>query len=117
MKRKQGALLVAYEIIKKKMGNEENHGDNGSDEKRKWYDPQKRNRLLERRAPVVELFIVQTILLQIERKLEDVIDIESNTEAVRKSYIAPLQPKGLNACRSEKNMCEDCHSPLMRIVK
>jgi hypothetical protein len=52
------------------MGNEENHRDNRSDEKRKRYDPQKRNRLLERRAPVVELFILQTILLQIERKLD-----------------------------------------------
>jgi hypothetical protein len=117
MKRKQGALLVAHEIIKKKMGNEENHGDNRSDEKRKWYDPQKRNRLLERRAPVVEFFILQTILLQIERKLDQMIDIDTNSKSICENELSAVQAESLRPDGSQQNVSKDRHRSMSRKVK
>jgi hypothetical protein len=117
MKRKQRAFFITYEIIKQEVWNEKDHWDYRPEKNRKGQNPQKGNGFLERRAPVVELFILQTILLQIKRKFDQVIDIDGDPESVCENELRAVQAESLSPGGSQQNVSKDRHRSVSRKVK
>src|SRR5438067_330763 len=68
-----------------------------------------RDRLLQRRAPVVAAFVPQPHGAEIERRLDHVIDVDAHPKGVGEHPVAPLESHRLHAQRGGEEVCEDRH--------
>src|SRR5256886_12769873 len=92
------------------MHEEEQRGDPRSQEEAQWNNPQQRDGFLERGPPIVSQLSPAADRAQVVRSLDDVIDVDADTEDVGERHIAAAQPERLDAQRRCERVRDDRHT-------
>src|SRR5437899_2776595 len=96
-------------VAHRDMDTEEQARHHAAENHAQRHDPQQRHRLLQRRAPVVTPFVSQPHGADVERRLDDVVDVDTHAEGVGEHLVAPLEPHRLDAQRGDEEVREDRH--------
>src|SRR5256886_17474228 len=92
------------------MHEEEQRGDPRSQEEAQWNNPQQRDGFLERGPPIVSQSSPAADRAQVVRSLDDVIDVDADTEDVGERHIAAAQPERLDAQSRCERARDDRHT-------
>src|SRR2546422_601851 len=84
-------LFEAHAVVHRHVDREEDDRHDGAEKQAQRHDPQQRDRLLERGAPVVAALVPQPDVLQVERRLHGVIHVNAHPEGAGEQQVAALE--------------------------
>src|SRR2546427_685473 len=102
---------ISDQIIEKEMGCEEKDRHGSPQIKAEGNDPAQGNRFLQGRPPVVIFFILASVLPEIKREFDGMIDeIDAVTEPVGECNIPSFETERLDPHRRQQQMWKDGHA-------